>query len=33
MLYEQSQLRAEQGKEWEALLDTAVAKFREAKCR
>uniref|UniRef100_A0A7S0MSF5 PB1 domain-containing protein n=1 Tax=Pyramimonas obovata TaxID=1411642 RepID=A0A7S0MSF5_9CHLO len=32
VLYEQSQVRAQQGKEWEPLLDTAVAKFREAKC-
>mmetsp|Transcript_7816 Transcript_7816/g.14800 ORF Transcript_7816/g.14800 Transcript_7816/m.14800 type:complete len:667 (-) Transcript_7816:369-2369(-) len=32
VLYEQSQVRAQQGKEWEALLDEAVAKFREAKC-
>lgn len=32
VLYEQSQVRAGQGKEWQALLDDAVAKFREAKC-
>jgi hypothetical protein len=32
VLYEQSQVRAQQSLEWEGLLETAVAKFREAKC-
>mmetsp|Transcript_4833 Transcript_4833/g.6532 ORF Transcript_4833/g.6532 Transcript_4833/m.6532 type:complete len:677 (+) Transcript_4833:115-2145(+) len=32
VLYEQSQVRAQQGKKWESLLDEAVSKFREAKC-
>jgi hypothetical protein len=32
VLYEQSQVRAQQSKPWETLLDDAVAKFREAKC-
>jgi len=32
VLYEQSQVRAQQSKPWEKALDEAVAKFREAKC-
>jgi len=32
VLYEQSQVRAQQSLQWEGLLETAVAKFREAKC-